>query len=216
MWKQRRFKLICILAMCLFVGSAAALPPTNTVIVNGIEWAQVNDFTNLSWNQMNTQCPAGVCGASAVLNGVDLAGWTWASCSEVADLLFKALTPHPGGCVVTINEDNSAWAPNVFAIGFVQTQGSGSTGQVRGFSRTLFPNLIAAFTPLIENAAQTDIASTSVGREITSQVSYVGGWFFRSTAPIPLNQVSIPYVLPVAAFGFGILILLGRYRRQRG
>ena len=33
---------------------------------------------------------------------------------------------------------------------------------------------------------------------------------FSSTSPILLNQVSVPYILPLAAFGFALLILIGR------
>ena len=59
----------------------------DTVTVDGREWAQVDQFTNLSgndinsWSDINAVCPAGVC--SGVLNGYNMTGWTWASVDDV-------------------------------------------------------------------------------------------------------------------------------------
>ena len=57
----------------------------DTVTVDDNEWAQVDQFTNLSWNDINAVCPAGVC--SGILNGYNMTGWTWASGGDVAALL---------------------------------------------------------------------------------------------------------------------------------
>ena len=56
----------------------------DTVTVDGREWAQVDHFTNLSWDDINAVCPEGVC--SGVLNGYDMTGWTWASFDDVSAL----------------------------------------------------------------------------------------------------------------------------------
>jgi hypothetical protein len=58
---------------------------TDTVTVDGREWAQLDQFTDLSWSDINAACPAGVC--SGVLNGYNMTGWTWASVDDV-DALF--------------------------------------------------------------------------------------------------------------------------------
>ncbi|CAA0122199.1 Uncharacterised protein [Halioglobus japonicus] len=71
--------------------SVSAVPVTDTVIVGGQEWAQVDLFTNVSWNTVSTQCPGGVCSPSSALNGYDLAGWTWASIDAVQSL-FNTFT----------------------------------------------------------------------------------------------------------------------------
>ncbi len=56
-----------------------------TVTVDGREWAQVDQFSNLSWNDINAVCPAGVC--SGILNGYNMTGWTWASVGEFEQLI---------------------------------------------------------------------------------------------------------------------------------
>ena len=58
----------------------------DTVTVDDKEWAQVDQFTNLSWNDINAVCPAGVC--SGVLNGYDMTGWTWATVGEFEQLII--------------------------------------------------------------------------------------------------------------------------------
>jgi hypothetical protein len=57
----------------------------DTVTVAGKEWAQVDQFSNLSWNDINAVCPAGVC--SGILNGYNMTGWTWASVGEFEELI---------------------------------------------------------------------------------------------------------------------------------
>jgi hypothetical protein len=58
-------------------------PITDTITVDGREWAQVDLFANLTWNDINAVCAAdtGVC--SGELNGFDMNGWTWASVDDV-------------------------------------------------------------------------------------------------------------------------------------
>lgn len=59
-------------------------PEPDTVTVDDKEWAQVDLFTNLSWNDINAVCPAGVC--SGILNGYNMTGWTWASIDDITAL----------------------------------------------------------------------------------------------------------------------------------
>ncbi len=61
--------------------------PEDIITVNGNEWLQPALFTNLSWNDINAVCPAGVC--SGELNGYDMTGWTWASIDDV-NALFNS------------------------------------------------------------------------------------------------------------------------------
>lgn len=56
---------------------------TDTLYVNGTEWAQADLFIDLSWHEINAVCPAGVCTAGATLNGYDMTGWRWATADEV-------------------------------------------------------------------------------------------------------------------------------------
>ena len=57
---------------------AEIIPITDTVIRGGKEWAQVDLFPGLSWNQINTVCPGGHCAAGGELLHYDMTGWTWA------------------------------------------------------------------------------------------------------------------------------------------
>jgi hypothetical protein len=59
-------------------------PGLATVTVDGREWAQVDQFTGLSWNDINAVCPEGAC--SGILNGFDMTGWKWASVDDVIAL----------------------------------------------------------------------------------------------------------------------------------
>jgi hypothetical protein len=56
----------------------------DTVAVDGREWAQVDQFTDLSWSDINAVCPEGVC--DGMLNGYNMTGWTWASVEDVTAL----------------------------------------------------------------------------------------------------------------------------------
>lgn len=55
------------------------------IVANGKIWLQPDLFANLSWEDIDAACPAGICEGS--LNGQDLNGWNWASFGEVSALL---------------------------------------------------------------------------------------------------------------------------------
>ena len=61
------------------------VPLTDTVTINGREWAQIDLFQSLSWNEINAVCPGGPC--SGVLNGYNMAGMTWASLADVSAII---------------------------------------------------------------------------------------------------------------------------------
>ncbi len=54
---------------------------TATKFLNGREWAQVDAFAHVSYQQVVAACPAGVC--TGVLNGYAMDGWTWAAMDDV-------------------------------------------------------------------------------------------------------------------------------------
>lgn len=67
-------------------------PITDTVVVEGREWAQVDLFTGLSWSDIADACPPppdfrSLCLPGAVLNGKDMTGWRWASAYEFNSLV---------------------------------------------------------------------------------------------------------------------------------
>ena len=53
-----------------------ASPITDTVTVNGLEWAQVDLFLDVPWAEINAACPLGSCSNGAVLNDYDMTGWS--------------------------------------------------------------------------------------------------------------------------------------------
>ncbi len=74
-----------------------ALPITDFVKVGDKQWAQVDLFRDVTWNEVSVACPSGVCVSGNSINGWSVSGWTWASNSEVGDNLFAPLTSHTGG-----------------------------------------------------------------------------------------------------------------------
>jgi hypothetical protein len=91
------------------------IPPT--VIVDGNEWYQPTFFKNLSWYEVNSACPAGVC--SGTLNGYDLTGWTWASRQDMRDLFTYYLAPNKLGVNNDVSREvDSSWAPAFFTSGW--------------------------------------------------------------------------------------------------
>lgn len=58
---------------------------TDTVVVDGKEWAQVDLFLGVPYFDLLDVCPSGVCSGS--LNGYDVSGWTWSSSTNV-QLMF--------------------------------------------------------------------------------------------------------------------------------
>ena len=61
-------------------------PITNTVTVNGKEWAQPKDFVNYSFDQVSAACPEGICSGTLPGSELDLTGYTWASLDDVSQL----------------------------------------------------------------------------------------------------------------------------------
>ncbi len=78
--------------------ATSAGPITDTVIVDNREWAQVDLFLGLTWDDINSACPAGACG-TGILNGYDMSGWTWASVADTNALFNSYLIQRgvPGG-----------------------------------------------------------------------------------------------------------------------
>lgn len=186
--------------------SSQAITITDTVSVDGITWAQTSLFTNLSWDQMNAQCPAGVCGFGSSLNGWDLDGYSWASASQVGDFLFSAISPHTGG-LSTYTETYSAWAPGMFStIGFNYTAANGWGQSVSGLTSDFgHAGVYDEYGPY----NNTDTINTA--GVLTSSSATGAGWFYQTA--------TAPSVVPVPAavwlFGSGLLGLAGIARRKK-
>jgi len=115
--KNKLYIITTALFLLVGMGSANArpIPPADQVTVDGKTWAKVDIFSGLSWDIINAQCPAGVCGANSTLNGFDMAGWVWATSHEATKMLstFKHGTGFVFQDLMTVREVNSAWAKNI-------------------------------------------------------------------------------------------------------
>jgi hypothetical protein len=98
----------------------SGLPITDTVTANGKEWAQVELFYNLSWDEIDAVCASNPCVEGSVLNGYNMTGWTWASNSDFVDLLNSyginppLVTPANGGSIAYTTAPQG-WGVQFFA-----------------------------------------------------------------------------------------------------
>jgi hypothetical protein len=161
----------------------------DTVTVAGKEWAQVDLFTNLSWNQINAVCPEGVC--TGILNGYDMTGLTWASIDDI-NALFNyyigsdILGPGPD----IYHEFDSEWAPAFFGDGwrsldFVIPDDGVVIPSLEGWLRNLpgggnaYVGLISIGVEIDELPNPEDSIGVSVD-EFFHKWDYRGGWFYRT------------------------------------
>lgn len=193
--------LLILMVWLLAISNAkAGLVITDTVTASdGREWAQVDLFYELSWNEINDVCPEGNCSPVAMLNGWSLDGWEWAS-RETVQNLFNAYTGQMGLDPTSFVELDQTWTADFFADfrPFLQTNvprsivaGWSSTSHILDtpFMQGLFgvaPHLQEEppnpFTPNIGEADTSDEDSSQLP---TLSASLLGAWFVRST-PVPL------------------------------
>ncbi len=91
MSRTMHFGLALLLLCCSANAAAMFIPHDERVFANGATWAQPSLFWRVSWNEVNAQCPGGVCGAGSSLRGYDLSGWVWADSVAVTSLLNSYL-----------------------------------------------------------------------------------------------------------------------------
>jgi hypothetical protein len=62
-------------------------PPTDTVMADGLEWAQPILFVGSTHAEIQAVCAGGPC--NGYLNDLDVTGWNWASGAEVAQMFYN-------------------------------------------------------------------------------------------------------------------------------
>jgi hypothetical protein len=179
--------------------SVSAAPILDTVIVGNQEWAQADLFTYVSWNTLNTQCPAGVCTLASAINGYDLAGWTWASIQDVQSL-FDSFTGQDAPAPAVFSQFDSLWAP-LFMDAFRPTILLGDAISVRGWTSTHSHEDRAFYAEMFDaQFFYFDEASTVYSFFQADERFYVGAWFVRDTAQVPAPAT-------LTLFGLGLASL---------
>lgn len=179
---------------------------TNTVTVDGIEWAQVADYSGLSWNDIDSVCPAGIC--AGTLNGFNMIGWIWADVDAVNglfnDYIAAAVATPTGYPLVgpsTAVEITSVWAPEFltdFRYIWEDTGNRGLNGWMAESSVSIVPSgryaRMADRTP-----GGVDLMGTDKTADATSE-SNLGAFFYRATP-----QSDVPVIGTVFLLGLGLL-----------
>ncbi len=109
------------------------IPVADTVVVDGKQWAQLDLFVNLSWNEINAVCPqanAGVCDGvlSHLAGDYNMTGWTWANTAD----LISVMENHYGA-VATGTEIYAPGGPDIpWAAQFLSDFRATEVGAVGG------------------------------------------------------------------------------------
>lgn len=195
--------LLVVLTLAGWAGTATAGPITDIVTVDGKQWAQVDLFTNLSWDDINGVCPGGVCG-SGTLNGYDMYGWSWASIDEMNNLFNYYFTSANYSPLLGPGPDvdatyGSGYANLFFADGWrptiVDPIGVGTAGRMSDSSNYL--GLMAGFDAIDLNQAATGFYNSD-----PDGVSS-GAWFSRTD--LPVTGVPLPATLSLIGLGLAVL-----------
>lgn len=180
---------------------AICMPISDTVLVNGREWAQLTSFTNFSWNEINEVCPSGDC-SGGVLANTPLDGWSWASATEVGELFNFFVGANVFSVPNAINLPGTEVFDLVATLGFEESSFNNYAGwtssvvanqigeQAIGAAIRLFGDATVGFTQNIRTSfdAEKDLKSENVGV-----------WLFREPA-----MVSSPGTLLLVVFAAAI------------
>lgn len=189
-------------------------PNVHAVVVNGMDWRQVTETTSISYIQLdqiydtsNGQIDTGPGGVTEI-DGIDFAGWTWASVSDVANM-FSTLPGLSIGFDERIEVINSKWAPIFTPDLFAPNLSSFAVNLVRGITRDL-ARPTDSYSPLIQNTLdinQSDIASTDALSYIGNVHATYGVWLYQETSPIPIPGA-------IWLFGTGLVGFIEVSRRK--
>ena len=192
--------ILALIVLAMSISANAATVITDTVTVDGTEWAQPDLFINLSWNDINTVCPGGECINGGVLNGKDMTGWKWASVDDVNGLFnFYIGAPELGPGEDHYVQLNSLWAPAIFANGWRSTHswwaGNLISGNHADLSNSCTMPYCACRGMLQESLesgvvdwVDTGFVGCSLSVEFGSNT--IGAWFYRPSA-VPAANINI-------------------------
>lgn len=207
---------------CLVVALPALA--TQAATIDGLEWRQLTETVNVSYDQLESifVTTTGVLdphASSTVINGVDFAGWTWASLAEVGAMLQATgvpLTTYPG----YLSELNSSWAPvlvdadgagNTDTGHFSATQAGASSATIRGLTRTA-PSSSFAYAPYVVDWFATNGYDTVDANSMASQSflhATLGVWLYRDAGG---TESAVPAPPGLGLLALGLIALRLRCR----
>jgi hypothetical protein len=207
-----------VLTIAAWAGSATAGPITDTVTVDGKDWAQADLFVGLSWSDINTVCPGGVCGTGTLM-GFDMLGWTWASTEDLNNLFnyYSANSSDPNPNLLgpgpdSVNTESAvsysygqlfyldAWRATS-SVFFESRETMGRTAD----SPDYFAG-IGVSPSFVSPGGTSNMAGTNYSDAFWNP----GAWFSR---PDPAAAVPSPATITLMVAGFAAL---GHSRRRRG
>jgi hypothetical protein len=208
--------LAFVLTALLCSSPVQAIPITDIVIVDGTEWAQVDDFLGLSWNAIDAVCPLWICsGTLTSSTGTwQMDGWSWAGVDEV-NALFNVYLAAAGvaGADLLVGPDYyeepfvSFWA-TAFIADFGVTNVFPETGvAIAGWTSdeaTSSDGYYAVLSARKGLSDSPDSASTGnfAGKTLSSPAN--GGWFFREVASsVPLPSTAL--LMGLGLLGLGLI-----------
>jgi hypothetical protein len=195
-----------VIAGC--AASAIAGPITDIVTVDGKDWAQVDRFINLSWNDINAVCPAGLCSAGGTLNGYDVEDWVWASIEEVNDLFNHYLSaagisaPNLLGPGYDAYYDTAGTFTPLFFDDFRLTLDDNFLKITQGWLRNSLSQSsgFKASMAQLQSSSPIDIAATNNGLAKDLPDIFLGAYFYKEHQPA--SGVPVPATLTL--FGLGL------------
>ena len=198
---------------------AVLLPPlsANAVVVNGLDWRQLTETRNFSWNQVATVCNTTTGACAGTLGTVSFTGWTWASNDDIRSLFDALIGPGTNNfptCYdsygATNSADIAAAIGDPFFLPTFTSPGPFGFDLVQAWSRsTPASSTFTAYAPnLTDNfpagAGDRAVLDSAPGRTVANPA--LGVWLYQSP-PVSVPEPATTWLLAV-----GLLILI-RSRR---
>lgn len=223
--KLRRLgQAACLFALILSqTAQAMYISEEDRVTVNNATWAQVDLFRGPSWNEINSQCPAGICGSQSSLLGLDMAGWIWAISAEVSALFNYYLTSDGVGgddlmdpdntddSLSVIQQGSTAWI-RAIAVDFRSNDYDHTGGYyLSGFAANPIGQLYGANSVYWGTAGRNSRVWASSRLSSDPDRRADGAWFYCTSNCPAAQDVPLPSVLWLILLGLAPLV--GREKR---
>ncbi|MFT6895895.1 MAG: hypothetical protein ACJA13_000292 [Paraglaciecola sp.] len=234
--KFLKAKIAGVAAVLLFSLSISAIPisgpttgPTgNMQEIDGIYWAQPRLFTNLSWTDIDTECPSGVCASSATLKNYDMTGWHWASTADMNGMFNYLISQEIalGSQGITFSEENNFEIQKLVTVFGYTDNNSTRYGydQLFGLTSSLYEadNTQGTISRYVDwcqydgACGQKDLVVTGKKISMTTKSNSYAAWFYYGdVSPSGIAPPSVPEPSTLAIFAIGLMgIAVRRFNKQ--